>query len=304
MTLTIRPAAPGDADAWLRLRHVLWPDDSEADHRAEIDRFFRGQLREPLAVLLAEDESGHVLGMAELSIRSIVEGCTRGRVAYLEGWFVEPEARRRGVGRALVAAAEQWGRDQGCSEFASDTQLDNRVSQAAHHALGFIEVEGIRCFRKALEGAKADPITTFFKSYAQAFGRFDASAIASHFAFPLHVTAESIEIGLTAIPDERRWIEQVEHLLAMYRAIDVTSARMVDVTATEVSPRLFQAIIHWALCDRAGSTLYAFEAAYTLGWSGDRLKITAIAHNEIPRYREYVVRLRARRTGAKPGAAL
>lgn len=150
MTPTIRPATPRDSDAWLRLRHALWPDDSEADHRAEIDRFFRGELREPLAVLLAEDGSGHVLGLAELSIRSIAEGCTSDRIAYLEGWFVEPEARRRGVGRALVAAAEQWGRDQGCTEFASDTQLDNLISTAAHHALGFIEVESIRCFRKVL----------------------------------------------------------------------------------------------------------------------------------------------------------
>lgn len=150
MILTVRAVTPRDSDAWLRMRHALWSEDSEADHRAEIDRFFRGELREPLAVLLAEDGSGHVVGLAELSIRSIAEGCTSGRVAYLEGWFVEPAARRRGVGRALVAAAERWGRDQGCTEFASDTQVDNLVSRAAHHALGFSEVETIRCFRKAL----------------------------------------------------------------------------------------------------------------------------------------------------------
>ena len=88
--------------------------------------------------------------MAELSIRSIVEGCSSGRVAYLEGWYVVPEARRRGVGRALVEAAEAWGREQGCTEFGSDTQLDNLDSAAAHRALGFTEVEQIRCFRKVL----------------------------------------------------------------------------------------------------------------------------------------------------------
>lgn len=59
------------------------------------------------------------------------------QVAYVEGWFVVPEIRRRGLGRALVSAAEEWGRVQGCTEFASDTLPDNRASAAAHLALGF-----------------------------------------------------------------------------------------------------------------------------------------------------------------------
>ena len=71
-------------------------------------------------------------------------------MAYLEGWFVVPEARGRGVGRELIAAAEEWGRSQGCCEFASDTQADNEVSTAAHRALGFMEVGLVRCFRKDL----------------------------------------------------------------------------------------------------------------------------------------------------------
>ena len=150
MTHTIRPATPRDAAAWLRLRRALWPEGSESEHRAQIDRFFAGQAHEPVAVLLAEDGVGGVVGMAELSIRSIAEGCSSNRVTYLEGWYVVPEIRRRGVGRALVAASEAWGLDQGCTEFASDTQIDNLASAAAHRALGFTEVETIRCFRKAL----------------------------------------------------------------------------------------------------------------------------------------------------------
>jgi aminoglycoside 6'-N-acetyltransferase I len=150
VTITIRPATQGDSRAWLLLRHALWREASESEHRAEIESFFAGHAREPLAVLLAEDGAGGVVGLAELSIRPSAEGCTSDRVAYLEGWFVVPEARRRGVGRALVRAAEEWGRDQGCTEFASDTQPDNLVSAAAHRALGFIEVGSVRCFRKDL----------------------------------------------------------------------------------------------------------------------------------------------------------
>jgi len=68
-------------------------------------------------------------------------------VAYLEGWFVAPEPRGQGGGRALVAAAEAWGREQGCRELASDTEHENDVSTAAHLALGFEDVGLVRCFR-------------------------------------------------------------------------------------------------------------------------------------------------------------
>ena len=148
--ITVRPAKQSDAAAWLQLRHALWPEGSETDHREAIDRFFGGDAREPLAVLLAEDGTGCPIGLAELSIRAYAEGCHSDRVAYLEGWFVVPKARGHGVGRALIAAAEDWGRSQGCCEFASDAQPDNEVSAAAHRALGFIEVGLVRCFRKDL----------------------------------------------------------------------------------------------------------------------------------------------------------
>ncbi|MGH7426785.1 MAG: GNAT family N-acetyltransferase [Candidatus Methylomirabilaceae bacterium] len=156
--ITVRSARPDDAQVWLRLRHALWPDGSKVEHGAEIDQFFAGTAREPAAVLLAEDETGRALGLAELSIRPCAEGCrTKGaegcrtnRVAYLEGWYVVPEARRRGVGRALVAAAEQWARANGCTEFASDTQPNNETSAAAHLALGFTDVGQVRRFRKEL----------------------------------------------------------------------------------------------------------------------------------------------------------
>jgi len=146
----VRPVQPADSPAWLRLRHALWPHHSEAKHAHEIARFFASQANEPVAVLLAEDAAGQALGIAELSIRAHAEGCRTDRVAYLEGWYVVPEARARGVGRVLIAAAEQWARTQGCTEFASDAELANEASAAAHRALGFAEVGQVRCFRKDL----------------------------------------------------------------------------------------------------------------------------------------------------------
>jgi aminoglycoside 6'-N-acetyltransferase I len=145
--VAVRHAALADAEGLARLRHALWPDGSEADHRREVERFFAGPHAAP--VLVAEERSG-LLGFAELSIRPYAEGCETDRVGFLEGWFVIPEARHRGVGRKLVAAAEAWARSVGCTEFASDAEADNEESAAAHRALGFEDVGLIRCFRKDL----------------------------------------------------------------------------------------------------------------------------------------------------------
>jgi aminoglycoside 6'-N-acetyltransferase I len=152
----IRHAGPADADQWRALRTELWPDEGERSHAAEVFRFFaeppRGPGAMPEAVLVAVDDGAapRVVGFAEVSRRAYAEGCETSPVGFLEGWYVVPERRQQGVGGALLAAAETWARDLGCREFASDALAENDVSAAAHRALGFEEVEVIRCFRKAL----------------------------------------------------------------------------------------------------------------------------------------------------------
>lgn len=146
----VRPVERKDAAAWLRMRRALWPESSEGEHGDEIEQFLSGRAREPLAVLIADDEQGRPVGIVELSIRPCAEGCRTNRVAFLEGWFVVPEARRQGVGRELVKGAESWARAKGCKEFASDTQPGNAVSTAAHRAIGFLDAGTIQCYRKEL----------------------------------------------------------------------------------------------------------------------------------------------------------
>ena len=70
--------------------------------------------------------------------------------AFLEGIFVRPGARRQGVGQALVATVEQWGREQGCTELGSDARLDNPDSHAFHGGCGFDETGRVVYFRKPL----------------------------------------------------------------------------------------------------------------------------------------------------------
>jgi aminoglycoside 6'-N-acetyltransferase I len=152
----IRSAEPGDAAQWIARRAALWPDEDRTALAAEVARFFaepgamRGTTLE--AVLVATDtrRPSDLLGFAEVSRRPYAEGCETSPVGFLEGWYVVPERRRQGLGRALVAVAEAWARAQGCREFASDALVENTESMLAHRALGFEEVVVIRCFRKDL----------------------------------------------------------------------------------------------------------------------------------------------------------
>ncbi len=146
----IRPAEEKDATVLPQLRHALWPESSSDEHAQELAEYFAGRSREPLAILVAEHPEQGLQGFCELSIRPCAEGCATDNVGYLEGWYVMPEARRQGIGGALVRAAEDWARSQGCTELASDTQHDNSLSAAAHKAVGFAEAGLIRCFCKKL----------------------------------------------------------------------------------------------------------------------------------------------------------
>ena len=147
-SVRIRVVQPHDAGAWERMRESLWPA-AEGEHAREIRAFFDGARDDPAEVFIAEGE-GALIGFAEVSIRSHAEGCEPGRIAYLEGWWVEPEGRRQGVGGALIDAVSEWARGRGCSALASDAELGNAASHAAHQALGFEEVDRIVCFRKSL----------------------------------------------------------------------------------------------------------------------------------------------------------
>ncbi len=152
MKLTTRAAEPSDASAWERMRAELWPDAESGEHAQEIADFFAGRLaRTPWQVILVADERGDPVGFAEVSIRTYAEGCRSTRVAYLEGWYVDAGHRRKGLGAALIRAAEAWGSENGCSEFASDADPANRISVQAHLSLGFDDVGLVRCFRKELD---------------------------------------------------------------------------------------------------------------------------------------------------------
>ncbi|MDX1982314.1 MAG: GNAT family N-acetyltransferase [Bryobacteraceae bacterium] len=150
---SIRPAHRGDREQLISLRLALWPDCGIEEQTRELDLLLagKGYGPAPFVILVAEDARGGIAGFIDAGLRSHADGCDPEiPVGYVEGWYVVPGERRRRLGARLMAAAEQWARNQGCREMASDTWLDNVSSQRAHEALGFEEVDRCVNYRKAL----------------------------------------------------------------------------------------------------------------------------------------------------------
>src|SRR5262245_55444312 len=121
--MSVRPALPSDRKTVLEMRRLLWPDDDGADYAGQ--------------TTLVWEQDGSLGGFVIYSFRPWADGCDGQPVPYVEGWFVREHLRRRGIGRALVAAVEEIARANGFDELGSDALVENRVSLAAHRRLGF-----------------------------------------------------------------------------------------------------------------------------------------------------------------------
>lgn len=143
----IRRLEERDLGGWLRLRRMLWDELTEDEHKVEMRDIY--EHTDTQLVLMAETEN-RLVGFLEASIRPFVEDCQSENVGYLEGWFVETEFRRSGLGRGLVETAEDWARRKGCTEMASDTEIGNAISLEAHLNLGYEETSRLVHLRKDL----------------------------------------------------------------------------------------------------------------------------------------------------------
>ena len=149
MHMTIREGVEQDRSEWVRLRDALWPG-SLWDHDEETRKYFAH--RSTAMIVFVAELAGRIVGFLELDFRPYAPDCRSSPVPFIEGWYVEPAWQRRGIGRALVAAAEVKALDMGYTEIASDAEQGNADGIAAHRALGYEEVERVVCFRRSLSG--------------------------------------------------------------------------------------------------------------------------------------------------------
>lgn len=141
--MKVRRYQAADRREYQRMREALWPDCSDADN----DVWFA---RPDATTFVAQHDDGTFCGFVEVGSRPYAEGCESSPVGYIEGWWVDADMRHKGVGRALLRAAEDWSRSMGYTEMGSDALIDNTASHAAHERCGYQEVERLVTFRKSL----------------------------------------------------------------------------------------------------------------------------------------------------------
>lgn len=136
MTVTVRPLARGEVAAALAvmLQGSLHPDGERPEHpdaywRAAEETTARGG-----AVLVAL-EGGEVVGLCQVMVLRHFQHAG-GLCAELESVFVREDRRARGVGGALLEAAEELARERGCYR----VQLTSNVVRADAHR--FYEAHG------------------------------------------------------------------------------------------------------------------------------------------------------------------
>ncbi len=103
----------------------------------QLMRYMEGP--EPWVRLLLAEERGRALGYAALTPWSQMQFGVRGMD--MHHLFVVPEARERGVGRALIAASERIARQGGCHYLSVGTHPDNARAQEIYRGMGFEELD-------------------------------------------------------------------------------------------------------------------------------------------------------------------
>jgi ribosomal protein S18 acetylase RimI-like enzyme len=148
----VRDAAARDLEAVVALRLALLRE--HPDHpiygrlRADVnDRarsLFAAQLRSTMEVILLAEMDDAVVGVLRC-VESVGSPLLDPpRYAYVSSAYVRPEARRRGVLRALLRAADRWARARGLDQMRLHNVSGNAAAEGAWTALGFSVVEQVR----------------------------------------------------------------------------------------------------------------------------------------------------------------
>ena len=135
------------ATAFAPMVKELWPE-----HEVEkLERILIDYIRDRESAVFTEVVDGKYVGVALCCLRhDYVDGCETSPVGYLEGIFVDTQHRKQGIANSLCKECEQWAKEMGCKEFASDCELTNTTSLQFHLGIGFTEENRIICFKKKL----------------------------------------------------------------------------------------------------------------------------------------------------------
>jgi GNAT superfamily N-acetyltransferase len=125
-TLEIRPLQAGDRAGWEPLargyKAFYETEHPDTVYDATWQRLLDGREIAGLAAV----QGGRLLGIAHFFVHTSV---WTGDACYLQDLFVDPHARGRGVGRALIEAVALAARERGATRYYWNTHADNATAR-------------------------------------------------------------------------------------------------------------------------------------------------------------------------------
>lgn len=159
---TIREAREHDLDDLVELLGLLFSLESDFAPDAEKQREglvlmlgrdpMLGKGQRVVLVAVSPDETradgaGRVLGMATAQL--VISTAEGGPALLVEDVVVRPEARGRGIGKALITRIEAWGRRLGATRLQLLADRDNTGSHGFYEACGFSPTNLV-CLRRLI----------------------------------------------------------------------------------------------------------------------------------------------------------
>lgn len=134
------PIEKNDFPVWAQFRAEIYPLISRDYDLREMETVFASEL---WYCWFISGEEGEKIGLVELSLRNIVDGCLSSPVPYLEGLYLVPSKRGMGRGAKVIEMIINWCRNHGYTEFATDAELSNARAQQFYEKLGFEKVDQV-----------------------------------------------------------------------------------------------------------------------------------------------------------------
>lgn len=145
MASAIRVATIADAAEIARLSAQLGYPAPVETFAARLRRLLDSRVH---AVLVAvSDADRHLAGFIALEQRITLESGERVEIV---GLVVDADARRGGVGRSLVTAAEQWAGDHGLGEVFLRSNVVRPEAHPFYEGLGYTRTKTQHAYRKRL----------------------------------------------------------------------------------------------------------------------------------------------------------
>jgi len=142
--MRLKPIKKQDFPEWRAMRKALYLGTEAEFLDQEMEAIIKHGM---CSCFCIKNDNAETIGLVELSERNIADGCLSSPVAYLEGLYLKPEYRSKGLGREVILQVMSLCRESGFSELATDTNFDNFRARAFYKALGFEELEHCVGFR-------------------------------------------------------------------------------------------------------------------------------------------------------------